>query len=227
MLSGGVTHDFPALSARLIAVLGEVGFDATMREDAVNVLSDPGDADLLVLNMLRWRMTDGPYADRAAEFGISIDPAVQARVERWVHGGGAVLALHAASICFDDWPGWRDLVGARWDWSRSQHPPLGPVEVTVHPDRHPIVAGLPTRFVIEDEVYGFLDYADDIVPLATAAHTAADHPLLWARAVGAGRVVHDTLGHHVASYDVAVHRRIVQRSALWAVGRPDAELAAV
>lgn len=227
VLSGGVTHDFAPLSARVAEVLGGVGFEANVREDVLPALADLDGVDLLVVNMLRWRMSDGKYADRAAEFGIEVDASTQATVESWVRGGGALLVLHAASICFDDWPGWRDLIGARWVWGTSHHPPLGPVEVAVHTDRHPVVAGLPPTFAIEDEVYGFLDETDDVVPLATAAHSGREHPLLWARDVGAGRVVHDTLGHHLASYEVDVHRRIVQRSALWAVGRPDADVTAV
>ena len=227
VLSGGVTHDFPALNAEVSAVLGEVGFAVTVREDVLEAMRDLDGVDLLVVDMLRWRMDVERYRDRRAEFGIEVDVATQEHVEAWVRGGGALLALHAASICFDDWPGWRDLVGARWDWDTSHHPPLGPVEVTVHPERHPVVAGLPSSFSVEDEVYGFLDEADDVVPLATAPHSGRDHPLVWARTVGAGRVVHDTLGHHVPTYRDAVQRRIVQRGALWAIGRPDADVAAV
>lgn len=226
VLSGGVAHDFPATSARLVELLAELDIDAEVREDVLCALDDLDQVDLLVVNMLRWRMASGRYADRATEFGISVPPALQHRVEEWVHAGrGGLLALHAASICFDDWAGWRDLVGARWDWNTSRHPPLGPVEVKVHPDRHPVVAGLPTRFEIHDEVYGFLDQPAGIRPLATAPHTGREHPLLWALDRGAGRVVHDTLGHHVASYEVDAHRRIVQRSALWLLGRSDAEVA--
>ncbi|MHA3703710.1 ThuA domain-containing protein [Jatrophihabitans sp. YIM 134969] len=226
-MSGGVTHDFPALNAEVSHLLDEVGFDVTVREDVLPALDDLDGVDLLVVNMLRWRMDVERYLDRRAEFGIEVDPATQRDVEAWVYAGGGVLALHAASICFDGWPGWRDLVGARWDWETSHHPPLGPVEVTVHPERHPVVAGLPSSFTVDDEVYGFLDEADDVVPLATATHSGRDHPLVWARTIGAGRVVHDTLGHHVPTYRNEVQRRIVQRGALWVIGRSDSELAAL
>ena len=53
----------------------------------------------------------------------------------------ALLALHAAPICFDDWPGWGDILGARWDWERSSHPPLGEIEVVVVAE-HTITGGL-------------------------------------------------------------------------------------
>ena len=38
------------------------------------------------------------------------------------------------------------------------------------------------------------------------------HPLLWARAVGAGRVVTDLLGHGVESVTHPAHRTILQRA---------------
>ena len=54
----------------------------------------------------------------------------------------------------------------------------------------------------------------------SSPHGGTEHPLLWARTVGSGRVVYDALGHHVASYAVPEHRRIVQRAARWAAGLP-------
>lgn len=226
VLSGGVTHDFPALSRTLAKLLAQVGVDATIREDIEQATVDLPGASLLVVNMLRWRMLGSRYAEQATEHGLSLSDAARRRIEDWVRGGGAVLAMHAASICFDDWPQWKELIGARWVWGTSQHPPVGPVHVRVHPDRHPIVNGLPDSFDTDDEVYGFLDLAD-IVPLLSAEHSGTAHPLLWARTVGHGRVVHDALGHHLASYEPAVHRRIVQRSALWTLRRPEHEIAAL
>jgi type 1 glutamine amidotransferase len=133
--------------------------------------------------------------------------------------------MHGASICFDDWPGWRQLLGGVWRWNTSAHPPLsGPVGVRVV-DRHPIVAGV-GNFSIVDEVYGFLDRTDDVDGLLFSPHGGTDHPLLWARIVGRGRVVYDALGHHVPSYAVPEHRLIVRRAALWAIGAGEDEVAA-
>ena len=126
-----------------------------------------------------------------------------------------MLALHAATICFDDWPEWKALVGGRWAWGTSSHPPFGHFDVTVHPDRHEIVGAAPRSFQTEDEAYGFLDLADDIVPLATATHGGVTHPLIWARSVGRGRVVHDALGHSVEGYRVPAHRDIVSAAIRW------------
>lgn len=221
ILSGGVAHDFPALSDRLAGLLAQVGVTAEIRTDVEAAVDDLAPYDLLVVNMLRWRMLGGRYGAERGRWGLALGEPARQRIEEWVRGGGGLLAMHASSICFDDWPGWTSLVGARWDWEISRHPPVGRVRVTVYPDRHPLVAGLPAQFDTDDEVYGFLDLAEDVVPLLTAEHSGAVHPLLWARTVGAGRVVHTTLGHHLPSYRAAPVQRIVRRAALWARGEPD------
>ena len=51
-------------------------------------------------------------------------------------------------------------------------------------------------------------------------------PLMWAREVGKGRVVYDSLGHDTGSITHPTHSRILKRSTLWALGR-DAEMEAI
>jgi type 1 glutamine amidotransferase len=137
-----------------------------------------------------------------------------------------VLAVHAAPICFDDWPEWGDIVGAHWVWGTSDHPPLGLASVTVHTGAHEIVDGV-GDFEVVDEVYSHLDVRPDVKPLATSHHDGADHPLLWARQYappsgeGPGaRVVYDALGHDERSFDHPVHRAIIRRAARWLRGEP-------
>jgi type 1 glutamine amidotransferase len=230
VVSGGVAHDFPATSAELVRVLAEAGVAATVEQDveaALTGLPTAGEPrPLLVLNLLRWRMQVQRYAHLRDEWAISLSTAARQALSGHVHAGGGLLALHGASICFDDWPEWRDLLGGVWRWEASSHPPLdGPVDVRVVPGGHPIVAGVPD-FRIVDEVYGFLDRTDDVAGLLFSPHGGTDHPLLWARTVGRGRVVYDALGHHVPSYQVPEHRLVVRRAALWALGADDDQVAA-
>ena len=224
IVSGGVAHDFPASSAELVRVLAEAGVPATVETDVESVLTglgaSGGQRPLVVLNMLRWTMQVERYVHLRDQWSISLSEEARAGLVEHVGSGGGLLAMHGASICFDDWPQWRDLLGGVWRWDSSSHPQLdGAVRVAVATDRHPIVAGV-DDFDIVDEVYGFLDRTDDVVGLMSSPHGGTDHPLLWARTVGSGRVVYDALGHHVASYAVPEHRRIVGRAARWAAGLP-------
>ena len=216
VVSGGVAHDFPATSAELVRVLGEAGVAATVEEDVEAALtgltsSDAGPRPLVVLNVLRWTMYVERYLHLRDQWSISLSAEARAALTEHVRSGGGLLALHGAPICFDDWPQWGDLLGGSWNWQTSTHPPLdGPVDVRVARDAHPIVAGV-DDFRIVDEVYGFLDRTPDVTGLLFSPHSGTDHPLLWARTVGRGRVVYDALGHHVPSYEVPEHRLIVRR----------------
>lgn len=228
LLTGGPTHPFADTAPLLVDLLAEVGAHTT-------VLTEPADAlarlrsaeegagepvDLLTVHALRWRMAQDRYADQRSAFAVDLPPDDLAVLDRFVRGGGGLLALHTAVICFDGAPAWHDLCGASWAWERSTHPPLGPVEVAVTAagHHHELTAGL-GPFTIEDEAYGFLDEDPDLEPLLTAAHHGRDHPLLWARPVGAGRVVTDLLGHGPASLAHPAHRTILTRSATWAARR--------
>lgn len=215
ILSGGVTHDFPALATELTALLGEVGATASVTDDFEGALRHLDGVDLIVVNMLRWTMQVERYADQRPRWGLSPSAGARSALAGFVVGGGPLLALHAATICFDNWPEWRDIVGGRWVWGTSNHPPFGPIEVTVHPDRHPVVAGLPTGFALDDEAYGFLELTEDVVGLVESEHGGATHPLVWAREYGEGRVVHDALGHAPGSYRVPEHRQLVMQAVRW------------
>lgn len=222
VLTGG-PHPFAATTPRLVDLLASQGVACT-------VVEDPGEAAvllvgtspaLLVVNTLRWRMRGERYAHLRDAYASATSAAARRAFAAHLAAGGGLLALHAAPICFDDWFGWRDLVGAAWQWDRSSHPPLGVMRVQLR-GPHPIVDGL-DDFTIHDEAYGFMDLADDVVPLATSRHGGVDHPVLWARAVDAGRQVTCTLGHGPESFDHPTHRELLRRSVRWLLGeRADA-----
>jgi type 1 glutamine amidotransferase len=227
LLSGGPTHDFAATSDAVSRILDEQGIRTTVvlePDAALELLDDSLQGrtepfSLLTVNALRWSMGAPRFAHLRAGHAYRLTDHGAARLDEFVRGGGGLLALHTAVICFDAQVRWRELCGAAWDWTASSHPPCGParVRVTEHGRGHPLTAGL-DDFVIDDEVYGFLDEVDGLAALLTAEHGGRDHPLLWARELGAGRVVTDLLGHGPASFEHPVHRTILRRAVEWAIG---------
>lgn len=227
VLSGGPTHDFDATSRSLIDLLDQDGVESVLVEDPLEAMAvlraaerdETRAVDLLVVNALWWGMDVDRYADLRADFGFALSDDDAALIERYVVGGGGLLALHTAVICFDAHPVWHRLCGASWNWTSSSHPPLGEVEVRVTPRgrAHELTRDV-DDFVISDEVYGFLDEEDDVDPLLSSAHGGRAHPLLWVREVGHGRVVTDLLGHGEASLAHPVHRAVLARAAAWASG---------
>ena len=89
----------------------------------------------------------------------------------------------------------------------------------VHPDRHPVVAGL-ADFDLIDERYTGLKLVPGLVPLASHRLDGRRYPLVWARQLGRSRVVADTLGHDVRSYESPAHRRLLSQAVRWLTEGP-------
>ena len=232
LLTGGPTHPFAETAPLLVDLFADAGIDTVVVTEPVDAVAalraaeaGAGDGfDLVTVHALRWRIDQARYADQRAAFAVDLAPDDLAVLDRFVRSGGGLLALHTAVICFDGDPTWRALCGAAWRWDVSTHPPLGPVDVTVTAagEAHAITGGL-GPFQVHDEVYAFLDEEDGLEPLLVGAYDGHAHPLLWARTVGAGRVVTDLLGHGPASLTEPTHRTVLARAAAWALGRPASE----
>ena len=227
ILTGGHTHSFPHAAPALAQLLAAYGIESAMDFDIDAGLAavDRERPELLTVYALRWTMQVGDkYAPYRAKWSYRLSEPGRAAFESHLARGGGLLALHTAVICFDDWPAWNRILGGTWQWGRSSHPPVGRVAVKPADVADPVVAGLPA-FEIVDEVYGDLDFAQRVQPLFVAQAIAGDwQPVAWKHGVGKGRVVVDTLGHSADAFSHPVHRRLVARAALWAIGRPDAEV---
>ncbi|WP_052710060.1 ThuA domain-containing protein [Azospirillum thiophilum] len=223
ILTGGIGHPFADATPALEGVLAEAGVVSTVTDDIEGGLQALGQGgfDLLTVYALRWRMLGSEkYAPHRERWAFSPSQDGRERLSRFVTGGGGLLGLHTALICFDDWPEWKDLLGGAWVWGRSAHPPRGSVTLVPTAQRHPLTAGL-SPFALTDEAYGDFDLAADVEPLATVAPEGGKAwPALWAREVGRGRAVADTLGHDRAALEHPQHRQILTRAALWACRRP-------
>jgi hypothetical protein len=216
VLSGGVGHDFESSTAALLELIGPAEV-FTEPSDLARLTS--GDWSLLVVNALWWQMTAPKYAPLRAEWARQLDDPARAGSEHHVAAGRPVMAVHTAAICFDDFPRWGEIMGGRWRWGQSSHPPLDdvePVRVAVrHESGSDLVDGL-DDFEVIDEVYGFMDLEPDVEPLLTSERAGVDHPLLWSRSLPSGsRVVYDALGHDRRSLDHPTHREILKRSLEW------------
>jgi type 1 glutamine amidotransferase len=234
LIAGGVHHPLENSAPSLTATLARAGIESDVVEDVeqgCRMLAGGG-YDLLTFSAIRWRMLAPQYEQYRARWALAFSEAGREAIRAHLRGGGAMLAMHAASISFDDWPEWGEILGGHWVWGQSGHPPFGEVDVRFDGGAaSPLIEGLPA-FQCKDEVYGGLWVAPDVRPLAEArALVAADGtagpwtPVLWTRQWQGGRVVYDALGHDAASLDHPVHQKLITRAALWALGRSDMEVA--
>ena len=220
VISGGPLHDFDATTAAVVEALAEEGVESTVYDDPRGALralaAHPSSWDLVTVNGLHWKMASPRHADLRDQWSFALHDHEAETLHRYVLDGGALLACHSATICFDGDERWTACLGASWNWERSSHPPLAPARIvpTAAGNSHPITSGI-TEFTTIDEIYGFLDQVPDLIPLLTSAHGGTDHPVLWARTVGSGRVVTDLLGHDARAVTQTEHREILRRAARW------------
>lgn len=228
VLTGGPdhAHDFDALGASLTWIIEGGGHEILGVFDDPDAAADRlgrGDVDVLAVNALRWRMLGDAYDAWRDDWAYATPESTRTAIAGFVAAGGGLFGNHTASICFDDWPGWGDVLGGSWVWNHSSHPPAGPVTIEIAPRAdlpHPVTAGLPGRFSLDDEIYGDLDLRPGIQPLAWARRTPDDRrqPLVWAHRYGDGRVVYDGLGHDARSMNDAVHVRLIRNAVEWVAG---------
>jgi len=81
------------------------------------------DYQMLTLNCVRWTRENSPGFGPEGRFTLS-EEARNGILDFLAHGRG-LLALHCATICFDDWPEYRRILGAYWEWGVSGHAPTG------------------------------------------------------------------------------------------------------
>jgi uncharacterized protein len=146
----------------------------------------------------------------------------RAALQQFVHGGGGILAIHAAADSHYHWPWYGKMIGGHF----ARHPqgtPAGNVHVTAPGDA--LVAGLPATKQRTDEWYYFDDYDPTsrlVVTLDPTSIGEADvnpNPMAWAREVEGGRVFYTAMGHTTASYSEPYFLKLVGNGMDWVLKR--------
>ncbi|MFE0950492.1 ThuA domain-containing protein [Streptomyces mutabilis] len=161
--------------------------------------------------------------------GEVLTPAGRERLAAHVEGGGGFVGVHAAACTEYDWPFYGELLGARFD----RHPAYQPARVVVEDRHHPATRGLPPVWDFTDEWYDFRTSPRGTVRVLARADESSyegggmgeDHPLVWCREQGAGRVFYTALGHAAEAYadpDFLAHLRGGVQWAARTAGVPDA-----
>ncbi|MGW5470680.1 ThuA domain-containing protein [Streptomyces chartreusis] len=137
--------------------------------------------------------------------GEVLTPAGRERLAAYVEAGGGFVGVHAAACTEYEWPYYGELLGARFD----RHPDLQPGRAIVEDREHPATRHLPAVWDFVDEWYDFRTNPGGAVRVLARADESSyegggmgeDHPLVWCREQGAGRVFYTALGHASEAYD--------------------------
>lgn len=217
--SDGYNHPF-ADSGAALCDLARAGGWPVVPEDSIGAaLANLTPSDLLIVNALRWSMTQHEkYAPDRDAWAFALPDRDMRRIEDHVASGGALLAMHTATICWDNQPGWPRLLGGGWQWGVSHHPPLGPIRVTLAAEGRERSAG-PVDFDLIDEAYHHLSPASDCAILAEVDAGEGPQPVAWLRRHGAGRIGVDALGHDGRSLRAEGHAALIAAMLDWLGGK--------
>jgi hypothetical protein len=141
-----------------------------------------------------------------------------------VAGGKGMVSIHCSNIL-----GWQgdgvdpadrplfELLGNRYlSHGPGHHEGRHTIEIVAD---HPATAGV-ADFELFDEYYEF-ELADEKITVLAQRHRADGVviPVMYAREVGAGRVVYLALGHDMRAWGEPPFRALVRQSLAWASGR--------
>ncbi|MFI9599521.1 ThuA domain-containing protein [Streptomyces sp. NPDC052043] len=154
--------------------------------------------------------------------GEVLTPAGRERLAAYVERGGGFVGVHAAACTEYDWPYYGELLGARF----ARHPEYQPGRVLVEDPDHPATRHLPAEWAFTDEWYDFrTNPRGSVRVLARADETSyrgggmgPDHPLVWCREQGRGRVFYTALGHASEAYADPDFRAHLRGGIEWATG---------
>jgi uncharacterized protein len=141
----------------------------------------------------------------------------QEALAEMVASGKGLVGIHCA--CIMGLPADRalyELLGCRYlSHGPGHHEGRHTVEIL---GGHPVTEGL-ADFELFDEYYEF-ELADDKITVLAQRHRAdgAVIPVMYAREVGAGRVVYLALGHDMRAWGEPSFRALVRQAMTWAAG---------
>jgi type 1 glutamine amidotransferase len=157
--------------------------------------------------------------------GEVLTPAGRERLAGHVEAGGGFVGVHAAACTEYDWPHYGELLGARF----ARHPEYQPGKAVIEDHDHPATRSLPAVWDFTDEWYDFrANPRGRVRVLARADESSydgggmgADHPLVWCREQGRGRVFYTALGHASEAYQDPAFLAHLRGGITWAAGMRD------
>ncbi len=155
--------------------------------------------------------------------------------QNYMNGGGGFIGVHGTAgdpVYFWDW--YTDgLLGARF-LAHPMNPQFQDARVVLEDKTHPAAAGLAAEWVMNEEWYSFKNNprASGSRIIATLDESTykpegiggqnlrmGDHPIVWSRCVGKGRMFYSAIGHRPERYSDAAYVQMLEQAVGWAADR--------
>ena len=210
MLVGGLYHDYDSLPKTLSANLhsqlrGSVDADFTITKDLGMLRkTELSKYDALVINVCE----QTPLT--SDEKSGLLDS---------VRGGLPLVALHCTFWSFQDWPEFKQLLGA----FVPGHDHFGLFCLEAASPDSPILKNVQPRFELTDEPYIVNDRDPSIDVIVRSCKPIQNRPGLepevWTKMFSKGRVFAMTSGHDAKSQDDPEYLKVLANGLRWALGR--------
>jgi len=210
LILGGMYHDFEGFAAAMRLLIEGAGYaiDPTYDLDLLTQL-DRSDYDLVMSYTSLSPHREG-HEDTSPE--TLTDDQVRG-LTSWVSTGGALLAVHGATVSGIPNPAMRALLGGVF----VSHPPQFSFMVYPMYRPHPITEGI-EAFAVTDEFYvQEYDQSDDLHMVAIDRGVA--YPMVWTREQGQGRVAHIAMGHGPAVWRLPQYQQLILQAVAWLTSR--------
>ena len=165
--------------------------------------------------------------------GDVFTPEQRQAFQNFIENGGGYVGLHAAGdSSHKAWAWYADkLIGANFT-QHTMDPQFQKATVKIEDATHPATKGLPENWQRTEEWYSF-----DKSPRGGGAHILAtvdektykpvgmfdmdlrmgDHPAVWSRCIGKGRVLYSIMGHQASAFAEPEYRQLLQGALNWAM----------
>ncbi|MBZ4188739.1 ThuA domain-containing protein [Niabella beijingensis] len=154
--------------------------------------------------------------------GTLFNAEQQQALQHYVHNGGGIVGIHAATDAEYDWPWYNQMMGA---WFLS-HPKQQTATLNITDRKHGSTRHLPAQWTRKDEWYNFKNINKDVKVLITideksyeGGKNGAFHPMAWYHNFEGGRVFYTELGHVDESYTDPLFLKHILGGIRYAIGK--------
>lgn len=203
LIGGGSAHDyhrwFNLADVELLKGTGRIS--AVYREAKDVALEQVTSADVLLIS-----------ANQAFP-----DPQVREAIFAHVEAGRGLVLLHPG--LWYNWPNWPEFNRTLAGGGSRGHDALGEFEVGLERVEHPLLAGVPERFRITDELYWYeADPQGAAVKVLATAHSAQKgkaYPQVLVVSHPKARIAGITLGHDGRAHSHPAYQALLKNAVFW------------
>jgi scyllo-inositol 2-dehydrogenase (NADP+) len=201
LVIGGTYHPFEACAEILSSHLRGQGIAEVAVTSDRKALTRLDKYDLVIMYTCAGKLT----------------PAQEKRLCAFVEGGGGFVGIHAANVMSEENADYLEMIGSRF----VTHPPI--TQFTVNVTRDHQVTRRIDSFRVVDEFYICEKRTKRYQVLATALWQGQEHPMVYVRSYGKGRVCYIAMGHDERTLGDPMFLRLVGKAVQWAANERESK----